>query len=440
MNLLRPAVHLFLWSLAAASLRGEAVKDREGAVRGDRAKMADDARWIYDDVDKGFEAARAQKKPLLVVLRCVPCLACMGMDAGVLSDEGLAPLLDKFVCVRLIHVNALDLTKFQFDFDLSFSTLFFAPDGTVLGRYGSWQHQKNAQDTSLEGFRAAMEAVLRLHRAGGSPKLGPKQGAEVPFRTPVEMPDLAKRYRRELDWDGKVVASCVHCHQIGDALRAWHREAGRAIPEELIYPMPMPETVGLTLDGTTCGTVKAVAAGSAAAVAGIAAGDVVEAAEGAPLISEADLSWALHRVPAAGRLRLTVRRGGKSSERVLELKDGWRRQADISRRVGTWQMRAMALGGLKLERLSDERRRAEGLEPGTMALDATGVGEYGAHAAAKRAGFQKGDILTAVGEWQDDLTESGLIGRILTNHPRPCRLRATVRRGGQAVTLELPVQ
>ena len=440
MNLLRPAVHLFLWSLAAVSLRAEAVKDREGAVRGDRAKLADDARWIYNDVDKGFETARAQGKPLLVVLRCVPCLACMGMDAGVLSDGSLAPLLDRFVCVRLIHVNSLDLAKFQFDFDLSFSTMFFGPDGTVLGRYGSWQHQKNAEDTSLEGFTAAMEAVLRLHAAGKSAALGPKHGGKVPFRTPVEMPDLAKRYRRELDWDGKVVASCVHCHQIGDALRAWHREAGRAMPEELIYPMPMPETAGLTLDGSTCATVKAVAAGSAAAAAGIAAGDVLEAADGAPLISEADLSWALHRVPAAGRIRLTVRRGGKSSERVLELKDGWRRQADISRRVGTWQMRAMALGGLKLERVSDERRRAAGLAPGTMALEATGVGEYGAHAASKRAGFQKGDILTAVGEWQDDLTESGLIGRILTNQPRPCRLRATVRRGGQTVTLELPVQ
>jgi hypothetical protein len=28
-------------------------------------------RWIYDDLDKGFEAAKNTGKPLLVVIRCV---------------------------------------------------------------------------------------------------------------------------------------------------------------------------------------------------------------------------------------------------------------------------------------------------------------------------------------------------------------------------------
>jgi len=41
-------------SIFSASLSAEAVKDREGAVRGDRAKMEHDQRWIYNDVDRGF--------------------------------------------------------------------------------------------------------------------------------------------------------------------------------------------------------------------------------------------------------------------------------------------------------------------------------------------------------------------------------------------------
>ncbi len=80
-----------------------AVKDREGAVRGDKAKMENDARWIYNDVDRGFAEAQRAGKPLLVVLRCVPCLACVGLDAEVLTEPALAPLLDQFVCVRLIQ-------------------------------------------------------------------------------------------------------------------------------------------------------------------------------------------------------------------------------------------------------------------------------------------------------------------------------------------------
>ena len=37
-----------------------------------KAKLEDHAgeRWIYDDLDKGFVAAKASGKPMLVVIRC----------------------------------------------------------------------------------------------------------------------------------------------------------------------------------------------------------------------------------------------------------------------------------------------------------------------------------------------------------------------------------
>ena len=100
------------------------VPDREGAVRGDRAKLAKDSRWHYNDFARGLEEAKWTRKPLLVVLRCVPCTACAGIDAAVLLENSeLAPLLDQFVCVRIINANSLDLHIFQFDYDLSFSML-----------------------------------------------------------------------------------------------------------------------------------------------------------------------------------------------------------------------------------------------------------------------------------------------------------------------------
>src|SRR5215470_17446400 len=110
--------------------------DRKAAVLKDRATLENDPRWIYNDYERGFAEARRTGKPLLVVLRCIPCLACAGIDARVLLENTeLSPLLEKFVCVRVINANALDLSRFQFDFDLSFTTIIFNGDGTIYGRY-----------------------------------------------------------------------------------------------------------------------------------------------------------------------------------------------------------------------------------------------------------------------------------------------------------------
>ena len=35
----------------------------------------------------------------------------MGIDASVLGEPSLEPLLDQFVCVRVINANALDLSR-----------------------------------------------------------------------------------------------------------------------------------------------------------------------------------------------------------------------------------------------------------------------------------------------------------------------------------------
>jgi hypothetical protein len=365
-----------LFASCSHALQAETVKDREGAVRGDRARMENDARWIYNDVARGFAEAKRTGKPLLVTLRCVPCLSCMGIDASILSSEELQPVLDQFVCVRVINTNALDLSLFQFDYDLSFSTMFFNADGTVYGRYGSWKHQRDSQDATTAGYKAALLAAAELHRAYPNNKasLAGKQGGPVAFKVPVEIPELAGKYERELKWDGKVVQSCVHCHQIGDAFRATHRKKGSVIPDELIYPMPPPETIGLTLEPHEVATISVVAPGSIAAKAGLQLGEQILTADGQPLISIADFAWALHRFPEQGTFKLQVRRGDAQREVAVPLQAGWRHDADISTRVGTWTMRAMAAGGLVLIDLTDEERQARGLPLDGLALLVKGVG------------------------------------------------------------------
>ncbi|HEY6227601.1 MAG TPA: Trx7/PDZ domain-containing (seleno)protein, partial [Verrucomicrobiae bacterium] len=435
----------FVGLLTIGSVFADTVKDREGAVRGDKAAMEKDPRWIYNDWKKGFEQAKWENKPFLVVLRCVPCLACAGIDASVLQEAELQPLLDKFVCVRVINANALDLSLFQVDYDLSFSTVFFNGDGTVYGRYGSWTHQKSPQEKTTAGFKKAMEGALALHRKypANKAELAGKQGEKLPFNDPLEIPQLSGKYKRELDWQGKVVQSCVHCHMVGDAIRSYYRDQTKHVPMEWVYPWPPPETIGLTLAIEDIAKVQSVAANSVAAKAGIKVGDEFTRLNGQPLTSIADVSWVLHRAPDRGVLDATVLRNGKEQEMEVHLPADWRMNSDISRRVGTWEMRAMVLGGLYLEDLSDEQRAERKLSKDSMALLVKHAGEYGIHAAAKNAGFRKDDVLVAVDAGsaaQQRMSEGELIGHLMKNRVPGDKVRALVLRGNVQVELVLPIQ
>ena len=432
-----------LVTLAAPGAFADTVKDREGAVRKDKATLENDARWIYNDYQRGFAEARRTGKPLLVVLRCVPCLACAGIDAAVLFQEtDLVPLLDQFVCVRVIDANALDLNIFQFDYDLSFSTLFFNGDGTVYGRYGSWRHQRDPQDKTTAGYKRALEAALAIHRGypANRASLAGKQGKPMPFKTPVEFPALAAKYKPELDWEGNVVRSCIHCHQIGEALREEAREKQKRLPPEMIFPWPAPETIGLTLAPEAVVKVEAVIPGSPVALAGVKAGDELVSLAGQPLISIADVSWVLHHASNAADLAATVKNGNSVRMIKISLPNGWRNKTDISRRNTAWQLRGLATGGLVLEDLSNEARVQRGLNDQQLALLIKFVGQYGKHAAAKEAGFRKDDVITELDGKSKRMSESEIIGALLETHEPGDRVKAIVLREGQPQILSLPIQ
>ena len=61
------------------------------------------------------------------------------------------------------------------------------------------------------------------------------------------------------------------------AFRASFRDAGKAIPQEWIFPQPAPETSGLSLAQNEGARVAAVAPDSLAAKAGVQAGDAANA-------------------------------------------------------------------------------------------------------------------------------------------------------------------
>ena len=62
---------LALLFLTALTSTGPA-QDRDTKVRNDRQAIAGDDSWIYNDLARGVKLARDEKKPLLVVIRCIP--------------------------------------------------------------------------------------------------------------------------------------------------------------------------------------------------------------------------------------------------------------------------------------------------------------------------------------------------------------------------------
>jgi membrane-associated protease RseP (regulator of RpoE activity) len=342
----------------------------------------------------------------------------------------------------VINANALDLSRFQFDYDLSFSAMIFNGDGTIYGRYGSWTHQKDPVNKTTEGFRKALEAGLALHQQYPAikPTLAGKQGGPTPYKTPVEFPTLAEKYQSKLDWNGKVVQSCVHCHMVGDAFRASYRSRKEAVPLEWIYPQPSPEVLGFTLATDEIAKVESVTPGSVAEKAGFLPGDQFLSLNAQPLLSIADVSWVLHRAPESGKLAVKMTRQGKEMEMSLDLPAGWRLNSDISRRVGTWPMRAMAFGGMKLEDLTDAERVELGIANDVMALRIMHVGEFGQHAAAKKEGFKAKDILLEVGVLKQRMTESAIIGKLLQEHRPGEKIPAAILRGTERLQLQLPQQ
>jgi hypothetical protein len=295
---------------------------------------------------------------------------------------------------------------------------------------------------SLQGFAEALTAALELHAnyPDNQPSLEGKRGAPSRFAAPEDLPSLVGKYQSQLDYQGKVVPSCSHCHQVGESLRRVARSQDHRIPDPLLFPYPHPKSIGLILDPQRKATVTRVLADSPAARAGFQAGDELLRLDGQPLISIADIQWVLHNAGDSDTLRADVRRGDESVQLDLALPSGWRRASDISWRATSWDLRRMVTGGLVFESLSPEELRQSRLSDRQLALRVKHVGQYGEHAAGKQAGFQKGDILTAVDDLAAPLSESQLLEYLLREKKPGDRVRLSVRRGGKNLQLELPIR
>jgi serine protease Do len=389
--------------------------------------------WIYDDLAKGIAQAKATNKPLMVVVRCVPCPPGKTLDAALMMP---APDLEQqeknFVCVRIVHAKGLDLKLFQYDYDVSWVCMFLTPDLQVLGRYGTRAGgTRQTADThiSLPSFRKAMDRSLAIFKDYPANKsaIAAKTATTSDYRVPEEIPGLESRAATPT-----APKMCIHCHMIKDNTLRNKWKEGRLTAAD-IWVYPLPESIGIKIDAADGLTVESIKAGSPAAGAGLAAGDELLSLGGQPLVSIADIQWVLHHTPAEAQLPITFTHNGQQVSKTINLSGDWKK-GDITWRTSTWTLRQ----GVRFVPLTAAEKQKRGLAADSLAEQ---VGDmYGdGPAAFKKAGIQKNDVIIAVDGNSSAISESEFIANLRLKYGPKDTVKLTILRGTEKREIVSPM-
>jgi hypothetical protein len=390
--------------------------------------------WIYDDLPKALQQAKTSGKPLMIVLRCVPCPPGRTLDGQVMQPSAeMESLEQEFVCVRIVQTKGLDLQVFQYDYDMSWAAMFLNADGTIYGRYGTRTTSGPGSDAhlSLAGFRLAAQRALDLHKQypANRQQLQGKTGGKPDFARPEQIPGLEDRAAT-----ATTRQNCIHCHMVKEyALRAKWERGQLSLADLLVYPMP--DSIGVQIDSNDGLLIRSVDPDSPADKAGLKAGDRFETLAGQPLVSVADIQWVLHTAPNETELAATVRRQDEVLRPEIVLSGDWKR-SDIAWRASTWYGLRQ---GVKFEPLSAAEKQSRGIEADRMALAIKGLFGRGGP-KLKEAGLAVGDIILAVdGNSQPPQNESEFLIQLRLEHGPRDNVKFTFLRGAQRRELQVPM-
>ncbi len=272
--------------------------------------------------------------------------------------------MDQFVCVRLVRAETLDLTIFDFDPDMLFAVFLMNADKTIYGRYGTRSDfYKAEREISLEGLRAALAKALLWHQQSASLRsaLQAKRPVDPKYKTLADYPTARRR-------GGRRGGRCTHCHDIRTAHQMAFLNAGKPIPDRVLFSWPLPDAAGLNLDPKQAATVKKIWDDSPAERAGFQVGDRIERLNGQPILSIADVQWVLHNASDTDTLTTEIRRADKVLSIDWKLEPGWRRFVDISWRSTTRALRRMFTQSVEYRDLKPQEREEHGLGRGVLAL------------------------------------------------------------------------
>jgi hypothetical protein len=390
--------------------------------------------WVYNDITDALADAKRENKPLFVTFRCIPCKDCKAFDAEVAQGSEVIEKLarEKFIPVRQVEMEGVDLSQFQFDYDLNWAAMFINADGTVYARYGTQSAEGPDAYNSIEGLQNTMLRVLELHEhyPENAAELAGKRGEDKPYETAIEMPGLRnpERYAAATTRE-----NCIHCHNIHDAENQAAFDAGE-FTRDRFWRYPLPDQIGLIIDPESGVDVKEVVEDSAASQAGIAAGETVTHINGQAIVSIADMQWVLDDLPNTDtEVNVTV---SDSGEHTLQLAAGWK-EHDFSWRGSMWSMPPKF--NVWMPELDDGRQKELGIPADETPFEVRwiNVDEPGGR-AARDSGLREGDIIVEVDGQRLSGMNSPQFAMYIKLHYQPGeKLPLTVLRDGREVALKI---
>ena len=395
--------------------------------------------WIYNDLQKAMTEARRTGKPIFVTFRCVPCNACKAFDAEVAKGNNvIRDLAEKhFISLRQVEMKGVDLSLFQFDYDLNWAGMFINADGVVYARYGTQSTDGPDAYNSIAGLKNTMERVLKLHAAYPANKvqLAGKRGTPKPYKTAMEMPGLENKqaYRQTTHRN-----NCIHCHNIHDAENHKLHLEGKLTKDKL-WRYPLPENIGLNIDAADGQRISKVLPNSPATRAGLKTGQRITHANGQPITSIADLQWVLHNLSnGVETIHLTV--AGSSRAHAVRTAPGWKK-TDISWRGSLWALHPRIRVYFPPASANEIRRL--NLPAGQHALKVKWINTGSKEGrAAYSAGLRLNDYVVGIAgkPFDNSINHRTFNLHVKMNYKSGQKLPLDLIRSGRKMRLDLPLQ
>lgn len=316
--------------------------------------------------------------------------------------------------MRLGNIDRLDLSLFEFDYDLTFAVFFMNADGRVYARYG--QRDAGGPDAlqSLKGLEHTMKSVLEMHgRDGKGREFAPRGGERS-----VTIREIGGRTR-----------GCYHCHNVREVFDRGLVQSGQW-GRDRAYRYPPAENVGLTLEVDRGNVVAKVQEGSPADRAGLKPGDVLRRLGGVPVHSIADALYGLDRAPASGEVEAAWTHDGQPMGERLVLSSGWRKN-DLSWRPS--MRRLLPSLPVRGADLTEQEKAALGLKLNHLAVRQ----RESVAAAAQAAGMRAGDVLVGIDRELAELDGAGVHEFVRREYLAGDRVQLIVLRDGKRLTLPL---
>ena len=279
-------------------------------------------------------------------------------------------------------MNEINLSAFQFEYDLTWMSFFQNAKGQTYTRYGGRDDSDSESHLTQKSLKKTMERVLELHAKGLVKPWSKYEPHGEKWFTPEQMPILKKAMSKRKE-------SCIHCHDIKNTmLRELHAKG--SLTKYGLFTYPSPKRLGIEVSRDEQTAIRAVVEDSVAAKAGVKRGDRLLTANGQRVLTYADFTRVLELTPTPGKLTLKVQRDGKDESLQLKLGPDWRRSPDPSWRASTGIVGPGA--GFWANPIGDGQRKQLGIKKQAMAMKVVVVWA----AWAKRAGVKNGDIVVEV--------------------------------------------